>query len=139
MDMSSEFSLLPLPKNLKTKRKRPTMLLLLNKRKSEEELTKSFQSKLLKPMLLNSSVFSPVKLLKRRLPRKSPPFTQSRALELERLKSSKDQKSMPLNLLKCTKMTREIFQRLKEESLKVKEAKKVRRRNQKKLTKQSIC
>lgn len=138
MDTSSEFSLLPSPKNQLTKRRRPIMLLLPNKRKLEEELTKSLPSKFLNPMLPNFLASSPVKSFKRRLPKKYQLFIQSRTLELERLRSSKDQKLMPLSSLKCTKMIREIFQRLKVEELKAKEDKRERRRKRRP-TKLSIC
>lgn len=81
MAMSSESLSSPSPRNPKTKRRKPTMPLLPNKNKLEEGLTKLSPSKLLKPMLLNFSLFSPAKPLKRRLLRKSQLFIQLRVLE----------------------------------------------------------
>jgi len=63
-------------------------------------------------MPLNFYNFLPVKLLKRKSPKKSMLFIQSEMLELEKLKFSKGQSLIILNLLKFTKMTREFLEKV---------------------------
>lgn len=63
-------------------------------------------------MLLKFLTFSPVKLLKRKLPRKLVLSIQSRMSKLEKLKSSKDQILTLTNLTKCMILRKEFSPRL---------------------------